>query len=109
MKCNVTKSAVRENYLDIIAIGYCDAYNLLSRIEPFAYSTGVYGWNCDYYHVGNVCISTGYRPIGKRVDYAMLQEYESMARTIRETNHIYEETKEKIMNLLYEFVQKAIV
>ena len=83
MKCKTTAKAIRENYGSrILSIGYCDAQALLRYETPFAYSSGVYGWNCDYYDIDGVCISTGYLPIGKHIDYEKLREAEAAAREI---------------------------
>ena len=82
MKCKVTMREVRKNYRTIIAIGYCEAQYLLQYETPFAYSAGVYGWDCDYYDIDGVCISIGYRPIGKPIDYEKLREAEAAAREI---------------------------
>ena len=59
-----------------------DAQAHLRYETPFAYSSGAYGWNCDYYDIDGVCISTGYRPIGRGVDYIALKSYESTANTV---------------------------
>lgn len=86
MKCKTTAKAIRENYGSrILSIGYCAAQSLLRYETPFAYSAGVYGWNCDYYDIDGVCISTGYRPIGKPIDYEKLREAEKTARMIWDT------------------------
>ena len=83
MKYKTTAKAIRENYGSrILSIDYCAAQELLRYETPFAYSAGVYGWNCDYYDIDGVCISTGCRPIGKSVDYATLKSYESTANTV---------------------------
>ena len=83
MKCKTTAKAIRENYGSrILSIGYCQAQALLRYETPFAYSAGVYGWNCDYYDIDGVCISTGCRPIGRDVDYNVLESYESTANTV---------------------------
>ena len=59
MKLRATKKEMREGYDKVLRIGYCNAQNLLWGEEPFAYSTGRYGWCCDYYDIGGVLISTG--------------------------------------------------
>ena len=82
MKFKVTAREIRANYRNIVAIGYCGAEALLRYENPIAYSAGVYGWNCDYYDIDGVCISTGYRPIGKYIDYEKLRKAEAAAREI---------------------------
>lgn len=83
MKFETTQKYIRNIYGDILySVGYCSAQNLLYGLEPFAYNAGVYGWNCDYYYTNGMCISTGYRPHGRKVDYNTLAEYDKKAETI---------------------------
>ena len=42
-----------------------------------------------------ICVSTGYRPIGKRVNYSLLKEYEDKANRAK---------LEEVPNLLKEFI-----
>ena len=46
-----------------LAVGYCDAQNLLKAHNPYAYTCGVYGWNYDVYEAYDMYICTGYRSI----------------------------------------------
>lgn len=109
MKLQTTKKAINSNFSKIIRIGYCDLQNLLEYSTPFAYSAGLYGWACDYYEIDNVCISTGYQPIGKHVNYELIKEYETKAEKIRYNNSLeYSERKAQISELLNEFIKKAI-
>ena len=107
MKCKTTAKAIRENYGGrILRIGYCAAQALLRYETPFAYSSGVYGWNCDYYDIDGVCISTGYRPIGRMVDYAALREAEKRAREINDsTGKTYEKRAEHVSGVLRAFIE----
>ena len=85
MEFKVTALEILANYRNIIAIGYREAEALLRYENPIAYSAGVYGWLCDYYDIDGVCISTGYGPIGKPIDYEKLREAEKTARMILNT------------------------
>jgi hypothetical protein len=83
MKIQTTKKAILNGFNTVLSIGYCDVQYLLNYKSPFAYSAGVYGWSCDYYQIGNVCISTGYSPIGTQIkDYSKVREIEKQAQTI---------------------------
>lgn len=110
MKCKTTAKAIRENYGSrILSVGYCDAQALLRYESPFAYSAGTYGWNCDYYDIDGVCISTGYRPIGRDVDYAALREAEKRAREIYDnTDNTYEKRAEHVSELLRAFIKSEL-
>ncbi len=100
MKLQTTKKQVRQHFNTILSIGYCDAQYLLDCKTPFAYSAGVYGWSCDYYQIGNICISTGYSPIGKPVNYALLRELEGKARLIKHDYNLAYSDKEKQLDEL---------
>jgi hypothetical protein len=92
---------------NVLKVGYCELDYLLSYVEPFAYSSGVYGWSCDYYNIDGVIISTGYSPIGKSLDYDIIKKYENEARKILlDNNSSYDNKKEKVNNLLNELVQE---
>ena len=106
MKVNVTKKSIKENYDTILKIGYCELQNLLIRKEPFAYSAGVYGWSCDYYDIGGVCVCTGYNPIGQKVDYDLVREYERKAEEFCK-NCEFGEIDIKLDELIKEFIDKA--
>lgn len=109
MKLKTTKTAIKQGFNTVISIGYCDLQNLLDYISPFAYSAGIYGWSCDYYEIGNVCISTGYQPIGQSINYDLIREYETRAEKIKYNSSLdYSEKKAQVTELLNEFIKKAI-
>lgn len=77
MKVKVSYRAIRENYYKIYAVGYCDMANIERYLPCNFYSAGIYGWNCDYYTVSDtVIVSSGYRTIGKHLDYATVRKYD---------------------------------
>ena len=94
MKLKTTNKQIRANFYKVLSIGYCDVQYLLSYKNPFAYTCGTYGWNADFYEIGNFCISTGYRPIGEKVDYNLLVELEKQAQKICLDYNLDTETKE---------------
>ena len=109
MKLKTTKAQIKNNFINIYSIGYCDIQYLTYYKNPFAYSSGVCGWACDYYEIENVCLSTGYNPIGKNVDYNTLRKYELKAQKIVLDYNIDYKTREKKTNkLLIEFIKKLI-
>ena len=63
----------------VVSCGYCTARNLMRYQGAVAYSTGIYGWACDYYDLGEFVLSEGYNPIGKSVD-AIVRKYDAKAR-----------------------------
>ena len=95
MKAKTTNKEIRANFYKVLSVGYCDAQYLLEFKKPFAYTCGAYGWNADFYQFGNVCISTGYRPIGEKTDYILLQELEKQAQKICLDYNLDNETKEQ--------------
>ena len=91
----------------VLRVGYCKAQYLLRYQDPFAYSSGVYGWACDYYNIDGIYISTGYSPIGESLDYDIIKKYEDEAQKITYNFDLsHEERKEKINNLLNELIQE---
>ena len=105
MKTKTTNKEIKYNFSKIIKIGYCKAQYLLNYKNPFAYTCGIYGWNADFYEIGNICISTGYRPIGEKVDYNLLNELEKQAQNISCDCNIDNETrKNKVNELLNELI-----
>lgn len=105
MKTRVTRKDLAQNFGKVLAVGYCGAVNLLRYSTPFGYGCGVYGWNWDAYAVGGVAICTGYRPMGKDVNYNLLKEYEAKAERIAKRRNWKRETKaRKVAELLREFV-----
>ena len=107
MKLQVTKKQVNQNFGRIYKIGYCSAQNLLHFKSAFAYSCGIYGWSCDYYQIGNVCISTGYQPIGESVDYHLLSEFDKKAeKIVNDYKTDYSIRMQLVDNLLNELISK---
>ena len=90
MKLKTTKKQIKENAHKIFSVGYCELDYLLKYNEPFAYSSGVYGWACDYYNIDGTIISTGYQPIGKLIDYELVKRYNTKAREIHNQEDIKE-------------------
>lgn len=89
-----------------LAVGYCDAYYLLSYENKLCYTAGVYGWNFDAYQIDGVLITTGYRNlIGKRPQF--LDKYEKKAEKIAKDYSLdYDARKKKIKKLLLEWIKK---
>lgn len=108
MKLFTTKKAIKECYKDIIAISYCDAQHLLRYQIPFAYNSGVYGWNCDYYDINGIIICTGYRPQGKKCDFTLIREFDKKAENIINTVNDRNDKKDIVNGYLHEFIKKAL-
>ena len=98
--------ARRKDFADckVLAVGYCEAYNLLSGRDAMAYTAGVYGWNADVYFIDGVYLCTGYRPFGKDVDYAALEKAEKAAEEAYSLPS-YEEYRKVREALLIAFIQ----
>lgn len=108
MKFKTTKKAVNAGYNNIICVGYADLHYLLNQLEPTAYTAGVYGWNADIYNINGVVIVTGYRPFGNiKPDYDIVQKYNMKARDIIHNAIDYVEIKEKLNNLINEFIEEV--
>lgn len=113
MKLKATYKEIKQSNSKIIRLGYCEVQTLLRYHEPFAYSCGVYGWNCDYYQIDNTIICTGYRPIGNlSIKYDDIREYEKKAEKIVYTAFFsglsYEDQVKQVNDLLLEMIEEAI-
>lgn len=100
MEYKTTQKNIRYMYSGkIYSVGYCGACYLLRGLDRFAYNSGVYGWNCDYYAIDGLCICTGYRPHGINT-IGHTEKYESEARAICEQyDRPYEERMEEIAKI----------
>lgn len=108
MKFKTTKKAVNEGYNNIICVGYADLHYLLNQLEPTAYTAGVYGWNADIYNINGKMLVTGYRPFGNiKPDYDIVHKYNMMAKDIIHDTKDYTECKEKLNNLINEFIEEV--
>jgi len=108
-KLKVTKREMKNRYNRIVKIGYCDAQYLLTYENPIAYSTRSEGWACDYYDIDGILISTGYTPLddkNMKHDFNLLQEYEQKARVIVLGQEVHEEQREKVTQLLKQFINE---
>lgn len=110
MTYKTTMKAVKAAYGNRIEIGYADLQNLLQCISPAAYTSGAYGWNADIYEIdGNTAIVTGYRPSGNiKPDYDIIRTYNDRAKEIQKSTTNYSDMKEKLANLITEFIEAVI-
>lgn len=104
-KIKATKTEMKQNYY-IIGIGYCNAHYLLKAFQPLAYSSGVYGWSCDYYDINDVIVSTGYSYIdNKRIKY----DYEALRKLDKKASKIWNDTRIKKYQTKVKKVQKLFI
>lgn len=112
MSIRFTKKETMGSYV-CIETGYCRIQNLLHYENRIGYTKGINGWNADIYifdnDKANVAIVTGYRPFGHFVpNYDLEKEYDTKAeKIIYGKDFSYDEKKEKVRELLYEFIEKA--
>ena len=102
MKLKTTKKQIKESAYQLYAAGYCELDRLLVYQSPFAYSSGVYGWSCDYYNLDGVIISTGYSPIGEIVAYDLIKKYNNLAKKA----HSRDEMGKLLQDFLNEITKK---
>ena len=108
-KIKTTFKQIKESNLKIIGIGYCAAQHLLYFANPAAYSSGTYGWNCDFYQIEpNTVIATGYRTNSKLVEYTIVEKYDNKAAQIISNKDIsWDDKKFQVNNLLEKFVKEV--
>lgn len=115
MKIETSMKKIKENYTTI-GIGYCNAYHLLSGIEPTFYNCGVYGWNNDIYIIGDVAIVTGYRNLQGDFypNHETLTKYEKKAKQLYKNydlskhNYKYDLLYKKIEKLRNDFIKEVL-
>lgn len=111
MKFKVTRKEIKENYR-AINVPYCELQHLLRYRNPIAYNAGTYGWNYDVYDFRdfstNICMCTGYRNYpGIPVTREICCKYEDKAKEIVYGNTPYQEVKEKLDDLIREFLNEV--
>jgi hypothetical protein len=105
MKIETTRKYIKSVYGNCLySVGYCDCWHLTRGCEPFAYNCGVYGWNCDYYYINGICISTGYRPHGI-CTHGITSKFEKQARKIWESKYNYKTKYTKIAKVRDKWIE----
>lgn len=110
MKIKTTQRDMKEAYGSrLYAVGYCDLQHLLQYKSPIAYSTSnMYGWRCDLYWFEDekIALTTGYAPVGKRLDSDLISKYDVKAEKIVYSELCYENKRRKIKSLLKRFLKE---
>lgn len=103
----MTRKDVRNEYKNIIRVGYCDLYNTCNRLKKVGYNCGIYGWNFTCYEVDyDTCIVTGYRNLVGNIkwDYNTMKTLENKCEERYKARMPYnkqcEEVKQDIETLL---------
>lgn len=108
----MTMKETKRIYNHIIKVGYCELQSLLNLtgLSPFAYTSGVYGWNADVYDFGDIAIVTGYRPFGDIVASCELcKEYEQKAKAILDLFDVsWDSRREALYNLVEDFIDEVL-
>lgn len=110
MKYRTTNKEINGGFADVLRVGYCDLQYLLNYESPEAYTCGRDGWHSDIYNIGMGCaISTGYAPIGSKVPYEIIKEYDSKAFKVIFEDTTIKDKREKLNGLIEEFRAAALV
>lgn len=101
MKIKTTQKQIKENYSNILAIGYAEYYDLLDKHKATFYTCGVYGWNADILidYATDTVIVTGYRTFGNRLNekqLAIFEKYNDKARKLKALQNSYYYDDEKL-------------
>lgn len=104
MKIKTTQKAIKENYSNVLAIGYAEYQDLLNKYKADYYTSGVYGWNADIFTIDKLdtAIVTGYRHFGEWLSdeqLAIFKKYDEKAKKLKErfNNYIFSD-KENAKN-----------
>lgn len=108
-KIKVTNKFIKENYKNIIKLGYCEAQELLRFKDANYFTCGNCGWKAVFYEINNnTIISTGYQSIGNiEPNYEFVKKYDRKAKEINK-NYSYEKEFIQLNNLLNEFINECI-
>lgn len=91
---------------DVISVGNCNLQNLLRFESPVAYNYNNDGWRYDLYVFGDKAISTGYSPIGRKIEYDVVREYDKRAEAIiGDYSKNWETRESEVRALLEEFIE----
>lgn len=110
MKRKITMKEIRENYSNIIQVGYCELQNLLRGQEPKYYTCGIYGWNADIYEIDNkTVIVTGYRPFGNiKTNYEINNKYDEKSYKTWKLFGNYEDNSKKNSKILNNYIKELL-
>ena len=110
MSIKTTKKEIERNFNNIIVVSYCELQDLLKFEWVDFHTCGVYGWNADAYKIDNqTVICTGYRPFGNiRPAREITKKYNNLAGDVLSSKASYEEKRNKINNLLDEFIKVCL-
>lgn len=109
MKFKITKKEINTRFKNVVTVHSGELYHLLYFKNPFAYSVRLEGWACDYYEVGNFCLSSGYCPTGNKSNRELEKYFEVKAKKVMQSNFFKRETKQRKINaLLSEFTNQLI-
>lgn len=104
MKIKTTQKAIKENYSNVLVIGYAEYQDLLDKYKADYYTSGVYGWNANIFTIDKLdtAIVTGYRPFGEWLSDEQLEifkKYDEKAKKLKErfNNYIFSD-KENAKN-----------
>lgn len=110
MKIKITMKEIRENYPNIIQVGYCELQNLLRGKEPEYYTCGIYGWNADIYKIDNkTVIVTGYRPFGNiKTNYEINNKYDEKSYKTWKFLGNYKDNLKKNSKILNNYIKELL-
>lgn len=107
LKAKVSDKEIRDGYYTI-ALGYCDAQNILKYKAARFYNYGVYGWRYDVYELAwNLAICTGYQPIKSipeklnRKAVEIIEKYDKKAAALNSSNYKNYKNYGKAIERLY--------
>lgn len=116
IKLKTTEKELKNKAHYIISLGYCEAQSLLYFVEPFSYTSGLYGWKADHYNIENYngIISTGYSPlndknINVKIKNNIIKGYELRAEKIKNDKNMSYNTKKEATNKLLDLFINEII
>lgn len=114
LKVKVSDKELRNGYYTI-ALGYCEAQNILKYQAAKFYNYGVYGWRYDVYELDwNLAICTGYQPIKSipekvnRAAVEIIEKFDKKAAALDSCNYKGYDNYRRAIERLYNRMVKEL-
>lgn len=108
MKYKITRKEIRQNFVKVFKVGYCEIESIEYFLSPEAYNSGINGWNYDLFTFGRYAICTGYRPIGTDTDEHFIKIINDIAndckRKYKDYGKNFNECRDECKNRIYNFL-----
>lgn len=107
MSIKLTKKSVVATHEATIQLLAGHGARLLSCVDEYAHTEGVYGVDSHVYSVDGVAIARGDRPFGKRVSCELVDKYEAMAKEAVDAGYSHDSFTR--YDILSKFIEEGVL